>query len=146
MVVAGSVLCGMVLFAFRIPDRRLEAVGTESVGLRRFISELRHWREWLPLVWHLPVATALDMFCLSAFSPGVALYIYDGKTVSLLSGLSLPNPDFFAIFNTFNMLGGLCGRILSYRVKPRHPLLYTVFSVMGAIVLLLKIPILAPLS
>merc|ERR1712176_1505871 len=45
-----------------------------------------------------------------------------------------------------NMLGGLCGRILSYRLKPRHPILYSMLNITGAAMLLLKIPLLAPLS
>merc|ERR1719379_1480221 len=105
MVVAGAVFCGMLLFATRIPNMTVETESKESQGVRRFISEVRQWRHWLPLVWTLPVATAIDMFTLSAFSPGVALYIWDGKTVTLFSGFSLPTHDFFAIYNTFNMLG-----------------------------------------
>jgi hypothetical protein len=146
LAVACGVVCGMVLFSLRIPNIQFETAGAQTSGWRRFAADLKCWREWLPLVWHLPPATAIDMFALSAFSPGVALYIYDQPMVSILPGVSLPNPDFFAVYNTFNMLGGLCGRILSYRLKPRHPLLFTVFNVVGAVLLLLRIPVLAPLS
>lgn len=146
LAVAGSIFCGMLLFGFRIPHVMAEVARQESQGLRKFIQEIVQWRQWLPLVWTLPVATAIDMFTLSAFSPGVALYIWDMKTVNILPGFSLPNPDFFVVYNTFNMLGGLCGRILSYRLKPRHPLVYTVFNIVGASLVLLKIPAIAPFS
>jgi len=144
MTVAVSVFCAMLLFALRIP--KTDNVETERQGMRQFVSQVRQWRQWLPLVWHLPLATAVDMFSLSAFSPGVALYIYDTKTVEIFPGVPLANPDFFVIFNIFNMLGGLCGRILSYRLRPRHPLLFTVLNVIGAFLLLTRVPALAPLS
>lgn len=44
------------------------------------------------------------------------------------------------------MFGRLSGRILSYRLKPGHPVIYTILSIIGAMFLLLKIPLLAPLS
>lgn len=142
--VAVSILCGMLLFALRIPtDKNIE---TDSQGIRQFLTQVFHWRQWLPLVWTLPLATAIDMFSLSAFSPGVALYIFDTKTVELFPGLTMDKNDFFVIFNIFNMLGGLCGRILSYRLTPRHPLCYTILNMVGSALLLLKIPLLAPVS
>lgn len=143
LFVAASIFCGMLLFALRIPVMKIDKTGS---GVKRFVSEIRQWRLWLPLVWTLPVATAVDMFMLSAFSPGVALYIYDAKTVTLLPGLTMATDDFFVLYNMANMIGGLCGRFLSYRVKPRHPVVYNVFSLFGAALLLLQIPVLAPLS
>jgi len=144
MVVAAAVLLGMLLFATRIPS--IQDQSQHQSGCSTFVEDAKLWRKWLPLIWTLPFATAVDMFTLSAFSPGVALYIYDKKTVTLLQGLELPTHSFFAIYNTFNMLGGLCGRYMSYRVKPRHPLLYSLLNIFGALILLTRIPILAPLS
>jgi len=144
MAVAVGIVCGMLLFTVRIPH--IKNSETQGQGLRHFISQVLLWRSWLPLIWHLPLATIIDMFTLSAFSPGVALYIYDSKTVELFPGFTLATPDFFVIFNIFNMLGGLCGRILSYRLRPRHPIFYTILSVAGSVLLLLRIPLLAPLS
>jgi len=104
------------------------------------------WRQWLPLVWHLPLASVIDMFVLAAFSPGVALYIWDEQTVSLWPGVVFPTHTFFAMYNVFYMFGGLCGRILSYRIKARHPLVFATLSIAGALMLLTKVPLLAPLS
>lgn len=143
LAVGLAVFLGMILFSLRIPHVPQSG---EQPGLRQFITQGRQWRQWLPLIWHLPFATVIDMFCLSAFSPGLALYIYDAKTVTLAPGLVMPTNSFFALYNVFNMMGGLLGRIMSYRVKPRHPLCYTVFSLCGASILLLKIPLLAPIS
>merc|ERR1719356_460301 len=133
----------MILFAVRIPH--LECSDAQP-GLRQLIGEARQWKLWLPQIWSLPIATAIDMFTLSSFSPGVALYIWDQKTVALTPSLAMPTHSFFALYNTFNMFGGLCGRILSYKLKPRHPMLYSLLNICGAGMLLLKIPVLAPLS
>jgi len=142
MGVAFGILLGMVTFATRIPRNTT----VEQPNLKRFALEAKAWRQWLPKMWHYPLATAVDMFTLSAFSPGVALYIWDQKTVTIMAGLTMPTDTFFALYNTANMAGGLLGRILSYQMRPRHPLCYTVFNVVGASMLLLKMPLLAPLS
>lgn len=92
LVVAFSFFCGMVLFATRIPPASRDDV-SQSGNYRQFLAEARQWRQWLPHIWHLPVATAIDMFTLSAFSPGVALYIWDTKTVAVLPGSSCQRTD-----------------------------------------------------
>eukprot|EP00929_Paragymnodinium_shiwhaense_P023128 TRINITY_DN1455_c0_g1_i1.p1 TRINITY_DN1455_c0_g1~~TRINITY_DN1455_c0_g1_i1.p1 ORF type:complete len:547 (-),score=117.03 TRINITY_DN1455_c0_g1_i1:316-1848(-) len=142
--VAMAVVLGMVTFVLRIPRCKLPA--SEQPNLSRFIMEAKAWRQWLPQMWHYPLATAVDMFTLSAFSPGVALYIWNQKTIAITPDFVMPTHTFFAIYNTANMIGGLIGRILSYRMRPRHPLFYTAFNIIGASMLLLKIPMLAPLS
>ena len=35
------------------------------------------WRHWLPLLWHYPLAFAVDTFTLAGFSPGLSLYVYN---------------------------------------------------------------------
>merc|ERR1712217_88880 len=107
---------------------------------------VKQWRKWIPKFWHYPLAFTLDMFSLSAFSPGVALFIYDQKTVTLISGLAIQTASFFAIFNCFTAAGGIMGRWISYYLKPRHPIFYTVFSATGVALILSKIPIVAPLG
>jgi hypothetical protein len=147
--VAIAVACGMLVMALRIPTEI--AAGTHDcvkgqMGLRKFASDLKHFKTWLPQIWHYPFAFTLDMFCLSCFSPGVALYIYDSKTIALSNAIAVQNDTFFAIFNIFNMLGGLLGRYLSYRVKARHPAFYVCLHIVGVALLLSRVPSLAPLS
>jgi hypothetical protein len=118
-----------------------------QLGLKKFVDDCRQFREWLPQLWHYPFAMTVDMFALSCFSPGVALFIYDKATVDVLPGkLVLQTDTFFAMYNTTNMLGGLVGRWLSYRVTHRHPLSYTVFTIVGVALMLSRVPLLAPLS
>ena len=38
---------------------------------------LRFSRHWLPLLWHYPLAFAVDTFTLAGFSPGLSLYVYN---------------------------------------------------------------------
>lgn len=146
--VAVGLLLGMLVLALRIPvvesDPSIPTKG--QLGLRKFVDDVRQFRSWLPQLWHYPFATMVDMFTLSCFSPGVALYIYDQKTVNLGFGMTLQTASFFAAYNTTNMMGGLLGRYMSYRLKPRHPLFYTVFNLIGVLLLLTRVPLLAPLS
>jgi hypothetical protein len=145
LTAAAGLACGMVVMATRIPDVPMQSGGKQA-GLGTFISDLRQFRKWLPQIWHYPLAGTIDMFTLSCFSPGVLLYIYNGKTVALTSSMVIPTDSFFAIFNFFNMLGGVTGRAISYRMKPRHPICYAIINVVGVSICLLKIPLLAPLG
>jgi len=146
--VAVGLLLGMLVLALCIPvlesDPSIPTKG--QLGLRKFVEDFGQWRSWLPQLWHYPFATMVDMFTLSCFSPGVALYIYDQKTVDLGFGMTLQTPTFFAAYNTTNMMGGLLGRYMSYSLKPRHPLVYTVLNLTGVLLLLTRVPLLAPLS
>lgn len=72
------------------------------------------------------------MLCLSLFSPGVLLFLYDSASVHLSPGCSLPPSTFFAILNSISLFGGLAGRWTSYSLQPRHPLLYALLSITGA--------------
>mmetsp|Transcript_41152 Transcript_41152/g.78872 ORF Transcript_41152/g.78872 Transcript_41152/m.78872 type:complete len:494 (+) Transcript_41152:1-1482(+) len=148
VAVAVAIFCGMIILTLRIPSTAGNGeVVVVHKGLGHLMADARAWRQWLPLVWHLPLPSAIDMFMLAAFSPGVALYIWDKDAVSLMPGLVLPTHSFFALFNLCNLMGGVCGRILSYRIrKPRHPLYCTLFSITGAVLLLMKVPMLAFLS
>merc|ERR1712032_878260 len=107
---------------------------------------MKQWRMWLPRFWHYPVPMILDMFALSAFSPGVLLFIYNQKSVALVSGLTIQTASFFAIFNFFVAVGGLTGRWVSYYLKPRHPVFYNVCTVIGVVLNLTKVPLLAPVG
>jgi len=147
VAVAMAIFCGMTIFTLRIPSAAGNGEVVVHKGLGHLVADTCAWRQWLPLVWHLPLATATDMFMLAAFSPGVALYIWEKDTVLLMPGAVLPMHSFFALFNVCNLMGGLCGRILSYRIsKPRHPLNYALLSITGAALLLMKVPMLACLG
>merc|ERR1719476_737209 len=86
------------------------------------------------------------MICLTAFNPGVVLYVYDKPTVVLTGGMTWNKDHFIAIFNLFGFCGGLAGRWLSYNLQPQHPLLYFFVSMIGIGVITQWIPLLAPIG
>jgi len=152
LAVASLVLSGAVVMMLRIPrtPAGLEhgAVTGDSrrSGVRQLADDIRRWRDWIPQFWHYPLAFVVDQLALSACCPGVALFMYNRPTVLLTRGWALPTNSFFAMINTCGMLGGLTGRWLSYRVRARHPMAYTVFTAAGVTIILLKVPRLAPLG
>jgi hypothetical protein len=165
IAVAAQIVACMVLFSWRIPqvshreprdggvvsEDEVDA-GDSRASLQRkpslspLATGATQWKLWLPVMWHFPLASIIDMFILSAFSPGVALYLWDRRTVTVEPGFVLPTDTFFALFNMFAMMGGVCGRILSYRVKVVHPLLFSLLSMAGALMILTKVSILAPVG
>merc|ERR1712113_209271 len=86
------------------------------------------------------------MLCLASFCPGAVLFMYDRATVELAPGYAVPTDTFLAIFNTSNMLGGTIGRWLSYRMLARHPVLYIPLHLVGVVLILLKMPLMAPIG
>lgn len=139
--VAALNLIGMIVFAVWIPPRG-EAV--KAGGVNELVADCKGCRHWLPLLWHYPLAFAVDTFTLAGFSPGLSLYVYDKEVVEVTESVVLETKTFFAFYNTANMLGGLCGRWLSYRLQQRHPAAYVCFSLLGALLLVLREPVLAP--
>ncbi|CAJ1424755.1 unnamed protein product [Effrenium voratum] len=133
-------LLGLLVFAIWIPRHGEAGMG----GVRELLADCKGCRHWLPQLWHYPLAFAVDTFTLAGFSPGLSLYVYNKEVVQLTEGFVLETKTFFAFYNTANMLGGLCGRWLSYRLPQRHPAVYVGFNALGAGLLLLRRPVLAP--
>lgn len=48
---------------------------------------------------------------------------------------------FFALYNAFNLAGGIIGRWLSYRIRMRHPATYLLPMFFGVMLTVLKIPV-----
>lgn len=133
LAVVAYITLGVIIFVTRIP--RTQETG--QAGIRLLALTASYWREWLPQFWHYPLATMFDLFSLSCFNPGVALYIWNGKTVSLAWWV-LDTNTFFAVFSALNTIGGCIGRYSSYRITPRHPLWYCSFNALGCVVMLMK--------
>jgi len=149
LAVATLLACGAAVMALRIPrSSQVEGptIHKQRSGVSELLADTRRWRVWLPQLWHYPLAFAVDQLALSACSPGVALFMYDRPFVRIAEGAALPTSSFFAAFNTCSMLGGLTGRWLSYRVRHRHPLKYTLLTAAGAAIVLMRAPTIAPLG
>lgn len=84
------------------------------------------------------------MFCVSLFSPGVELYIYDHPYVSWFHTI-LSNNWLFAIYNASFFLGDTLSRRIFYRVKIIFPFFFLIFSIIGIVCGLSNIPELIPI-
>ncbi|CAE8628795.1 unnamed protein product, partial [Polarella glacialis] len=142
--VACFLTVAMGIMAFAIPGVPIQE-GSAHKGLRRLVSDLRQFRAWLPQLWSYAFVFLLDMLVLSSVSPGVWLYIYDEATVMIRPQVSLATDSFLAIFNTFNMFGSVTGRWLSYHTSLRHPIVYTIFTGTGVLLMISSRYLQAPL-
>ncbi len=140
---------GMAALCFGIPvqEEGLPAAPLASQRGLQLQHDLRAWRHWLPRMWSLPLAMVVDMFCLSAFAPGVLLFVYNKPEVVLLrpplvSGVVAISRDiFFVMYNFCAATGGITGRIGAYHVRQLvHPLGFTAFSVVGVTLVVLGFP------
>jgi len=134
--VAFACVCGMFLMCHRIPDTT-----TELKGHRSLVGNLRAWRQWFPLIASLPIAFSIDMFCVSTFSPGVLLFVYDKPDVPVpLFGGEVKPDVFFALYNTATFFGGFIGRGGGYRMRRMHPLCFSPLSLLAVALIFTRKP------
>ena len=148
ILVAALCVVAMFVFAFAIPDKKIE---NNSVTLNEFIKNARRYSEWLPQLKWLALALAINMFSVSFFS-GIMFYILNDKKWVPLFGLFdkehllVPHGWFFTVFNTFTFVGDSLSRRIVYSFKPRNPMYYLLISASGAIMCLSRFPIIAPIG
>lgn len=137
-------LVGLLVYVFFIPNVEFEGTMT-TVAL--FITDIKKFRDWLPVVWRHCLALMIDMFCVSIFA-AIALYIYDVDEVPLWpkSETHLQKNAFSAIYYTFSFCGDFFSRRIAYRDRLRNPLYFLALSVVGATMVLSKTSIIAPLG
>lgn len=126
-VVAGFILVGVVAYMARI--YRLAANGFAPL-LKDFIAELRQFRQWMPQITFHSLAMILDMLCVSAFSPGLVLYLYNTPTIKFF-GRAVPQNYYFVIYNSFFSFGDTVGRKIFYKMRPIFPFLFLILSGAG---------------
>jgi len=144
MSVMISVFIGLSIFMIRI----FWDSGTgNAVTFPQFLHELQEWRNWLPHIkWH-SLALMLDMFFVSLFSPGVLLYIYDQTTIPVTFTNSNINSDtMFALYDAAFFLGDSLSRRIFYPIRIIFPLIFWVFSILGAVNGLSHVSITIPLT
>eukprot|EP01094_Clydonella_sp_ATCC50884_P020750 TRINITY_DN4372_c0_g1_i3.p1 TRINITY_DN4372_c0_g1~~TRINITY_DN4372_c0_g1_i3.p1 ORF type:complete len:433 (+),score=131.63 TRINITY_DN4372_c0_g1_i3:58-1299(+) len=135
-------LVGIGIFMVRIFWTKMTL--STSFSIRDFFRSFIHWREWLwAIKWHC-MALTFDMFCVSLFSPGVILYMYNGTYVNVF-GYDLNRDWYIAIYNTFFFVGDSASRKIWYHIDVIHPFLFLILSAFGATIGLLGIPEIAPL-
>ena len=148
ILVATLCIFAMFVFAFKIPDKRIE---NNSVTLGEVIENARLWRQWFPKLKFLALALAINMFSVSFFS-GIMFYIFnDKKWVPLFGTLDnekarMNHGWFFTIFNAFTFAGDSISRRVVYKFRPQNPLWFLIFSAAGAAMCLSRFPIIAPIG
>jgi len=101
-----------------------------AISLIDFLNQIKQWRHWFPHIkWH-SLALMIDMLCVSMFSPGVMLYIYNQKYVSF-GNYQLSNDWLFAIYNACFFLGDTSSRKLLYNFRTIFPLVFLVLAIIG---------------
>lgn len=102
--------------------------------------------------WALKVASVgfvftVNMLCVSAFSPGVLLYLYNTGSVEMASSMAMPTGYFFALFSSFGFVADVISRRRIYEKKPEsHPIRYLVFTFIGTLIILSQTPLIAPIG
>ena len=103
-------------------------------------------------IWGLKVLSVglvftINMLCVSAFSPGVLLYLYNTGTVALSDQISINTGYFFAIFSSFGFVADVVSRRRIYTRKPTfHPIRYLVLTFVGAGLIVAQVPLIAPIG
>jgi hypothetical protein len=112
------------------------------------IAHERH--SWILPVVSVGVVFTVNMLIVSAFSPGVLLYLYDSPQIQLWPGWLtqlVSTGYFFATFSSFGFVADVVSRKRIYAKKPNHhPVRYLALTLLGVSVILAQIPVIAPLG
>jgi MFS family permease len=121
-------MVGIGLFFWRI----WKDAGTgNAITLFEFFHQIKQWRHWFPQIkWH-SLALMIDMLGVSMFSPGVMLYIYDQPYISF-KAFRLQRDWLFAIYDACFFIGDTSSRKIFYQIRTIFPLLFLVFTLIGA--------------
>lgn len=131
-VTIAALLCSLFVWSCVVPYQHIKG---NSDSVSAFWGSLKDFRMWLPKIkWHA-VCLAIDMACVSTFSPGVMLYVFDDPSgVPLLGnhGVRVNHNAFFCVYNLFTFCGETISRKVAYvDKKERSPWLFLLFSLVG---------------
>jgi hypothetical protein len=143
--------CGfLILFKFiRFPEFDHEPedhTNSSTPDLTPSRDKIVNSNDWIPTVFSVGVIFLLNMICVSAFSPGVLLYLYNGPTVTVL-GHEMNTQLYFALFSSFGFLSDVVSRRIVYKRNfSFHPIRFLLFSFIGLWIILGRVPVIAPLG
>jgi len=141
-----GVLCylvlGLIIYLARI--YRMPIINN-TISISEFFQQLREWRQWLPKIGMHSIALLVDMFCVSMFSPGMMLYIYDSKYVAFpwFHG-RLPTDWLFVIYDAAFFIGDSLSRKIFFQVKIIFPLLFWIIGAAGVACAVSNVSFLVP--
>jgi hypothetical protein len=104
-------------------------------------------KKWIMSVISVGFVFTINMVFVSAFSPGVLLYLYNTRTIGI-EKFQVPTGYFFATFSSFGFVADVVSRRRIYGQKPQmlHPIRFLLFTAIGVGIILAKIPVIAPLG
>jgi len=142
LATAVGIGAGMIVFCIRI-------FGDAGIGnaltLSQFFFHLSKWRHWFPAIKWYSLALLVDMFCVSLFSPGVVLYIYDAPYITFpWFHTKLPRDILLTIYDACFSIGDTISRRMFYPLKRINPLFFWAFSILGVAAGLSNISFLIP--
>ena len=135
-------------FNLKTPNRALNAntqvpyvqVQDNGDSFHAFVEDLRQWRQWLPQTQPYALCLAIDMLCVSTFSPGVMLYIFPKGSLVNMLGTKMKTDVFFALYNACTFMGEGVSRSLAYKDRNiRTRISY--FQFLGCVNLVFKLRI-----
>ena len=104
---------------------------------------------WVWPVVSVGLVFTLNMLFVSAFSPGVLLYLYNGAETPLGGSLNttIPTGYFFAIFSSFGFIADVFSRKRIYASRPTyHPIRFIALTLSGVAIIVTQLPVIAPLG
>lgn len=141
LLVAGLLIVGglVLICGLRYPEideKRLLLVSSSS-SFRK-----NQKVQWIIPVLSLGTVFSINMLFVSAFSPGVLLYLYNQPQINLLflpSPLVVPTGYFFAVFSSLGFFADVLSRKRIYTSKPlHHPVGYLLLTALGVSILTMK--------
>lgn len=145
--VISALLGGMAVWLLYVPVEKTSGPAPSMGAIGRVLGKAG---EWLPPILPNCLALMLQMYAVSFFT-AIPFYIYnnefpDGGKISMIFGTgttALMNHDrYFAVFNMHTFLGDTISRKVAYYFKPLPVLSYVVIIIIGAVLSLLRMPIL----
>eukprot|EP00758_Cryptobia_borreli_P011353 Tbor_TRINITY_DN5648_c1_g10::TRINITY_DN5648_c1_g10_i1::g.8700::m.8700 len=143
--IAISNIMGLIFFKFCVPDIHFAA---SEQNLRDLYDDLKQFKKWLPKIGLYSFTFALNMFCLSIGS-SLQQFIYDSDALPLVHGsdVTIPKNVHRILVNIMALFGDITGRKIAYCITRKvHPLWYLLIVIIGAVVLLSKQAIIAPIG
>jgi hypothetical protein len=133
------------LFTLYRAARRFDPMG-DSFSIRQFLFEMKAIKEWFRTVWFYGWIFAIDMFCMSFFSPGLTLYEYRTRVNFHLFGVSIQHDWFMVLYNSGTFLGDVIARKVMSGRSFLHPIWYGIFLAVAVGLNLSLIPEIAPIA
>lgn len=140
------IIIGLFVFVWRF--YRLPSSNNNAITIQEFIHQIIHIKHWFPQIGLHSFALMIDMFCVSMFSPGVMLYVYDNEYVTFPyfgKNAKFATNWLFVIYDAAFFLGDTLSRRIFYPIKViKIPFVFIIFAALGIGCALSNLAVLVP--